>query len=70
MKCVCGHHRADHTTTGWPRYEKVCDSFTCCDRRVNRSIGRGGSEHDFITHAVTRCKCKEFVQQQENEVQE
>lgn len=69
MKCVCGHYKSVHTTTGWPSFAPVCESFTCCNRTVNRSPGKGGGEHDFINHPVTRCKCKEFTQQ-ENEVQE
>jgi hypothetical protein len=68
MTCECGHERSAHGTTGWPRWEPTCDSFTCCDRRVNRTPGRRGSEHDFITHKTTYCQCKEFVQQQQKEV--
>lgn len=70
MKCECGHSRNSHTNTGWPRYAPYCDSFTCCSRTPNRGIGKGGSEHDFVTHQVTRCKCTEFQPQQEKEVQE
>lgn len=60
MTCVCGHSRSRHVNTGWPRYEPLCDSFTCCGRKPDRSPGRGGSEHDFVTHEVTRCRCKEY----------
>ena len=68
MNCVCGHSKTVHGTTGWPRHEPVCESFTCCNRSKSRFPGRGGSEHDFISHQVTHCQCKGFVQQQENEV--
>ena len=66
MRCVCGHHRASHINTGWPRYAPYCDSFTCCDRKPNRSIGRSGSEHDFINHQISRCKCESYQQEGES----
>jgi hypothetical protein len=68
MICECGHYRSVHRTTGWPRFEPTCESFTCCNRSRSTSPGSGGREHDFVDHKVLYCKCKGFVQQQENEV--
>lgn len=65
MKCVCGHHRVNHVHSGWPHFANYCNAFTCCNRSPETGIGRGGGEHDFVTHQVQRCACKEFVQQQD-----
>lgn len=51
--CDCGHHQTNHVDSGWPKYEKYCNAFTCCDRDPSRR-----DSHDFISHQTARCDCE------------
>lgn len=69
MNCVCGHGKPVHTTTGWPRFEQICDTRTCCDAKRRGHPG-GPDGHDMIiSHRPTYCQCKGFQPQQEKEVE-
>jgi hypothetical protein len=60
--CVCGHGRPSHGTTGWPRFEPVCNSRTCCDVPPRRHPGQPDS-HDFANHPGQWCTCKQYTEQ-------